>query len=141
MEILERNEIEGGLIGSHRTYLCGNLQNPTKARHIHTDDYEIGISQYSEYTVEMPHYHSFNIEYNYVISGQVKVLLLNEGIEKVLKSGDLFVIQTEEPYLCKAMPNTKVIFSKVPGGNDKVTLQLNENIRRWGESWEKEYEE
>lgn len=141
MEFLKKSEIDKGLSSSNRVYLCGNLQKESKTEFIRTDNYELGISRYSEYTFEQPHYHSENYEYNYVINGQIKVFLIAEKKEMLFETGDLFVISPNEVYVCKAKPNTCVIFSKVPGGNDKVLIKETPAIIRWGENWDREYEE
>ncbi len=59
----------------------------------------------------------------------------------LFKTGDLFVIEPNEVYVCKVKANTCVIFSKVPGGNDKVLVKETSEINSWGEDWDKEYEE
>lgn len=139
MIILEKSEIDKGLKSFQRTYLCGNLKNSTEAKYIKTDGYEIGITEYSKFTFEKPHLHTFNNEYNYVIEGQIKVLLLNEKRERLFLKGDLFVITPNEPYVCKGVAGTRIIFSKVPGGNDKVLVETSLEIEQWGKDWNTEY--
>ena len=40
------------------------------------------------------------------------------------------------PYKTKAMKGTKVIFSKVPGGDDKeLTPQFEQGMENWAKSW------
>ncbi len=141
MKILKKAEIDKGFAHSCRTYLCGNLQNATESEYIHTDAYEIGLTEYSVYTFEKPHCHTFNNEYNYVLEGQIKVLLLKEGKETVFGAGDLFVITPNEPYVCKGIGGTRILFSKVPGGNDKVLVDMPAAVERWGESWDAVYGE
>ena len=139
MEYIKNNAIEDGLRVSQRVYLCGNLERPSTVQHIPTEGYEIGISDYPEYTFEKVHIHTFNKEYNYVLEGSIKILLLDSGQEYTFTKGDLFVIDTNEPYVGKAYPGTRTIFSKVPGGNDKVLVEMNANVLKWGESWESVY--
>lgn len=139
MKFLKKMEIDKGLKSFHRTYLCGNLHKDTEANYIKTDAYEIGITEYSQYTFEKPHYHVFNNEYNYVLHGQIKVLLINEKTEMIFCEGDLFVITPNEPYVCKGIDGTRIIFSKVPGGSDKVLVDADASIIKWGENWEAEY--
>ncbi len=141
MKILKKSEIDKGFERSQRTYLCGNLRIAAESEHIHTDAYEIGITEYKEYTAEKPHRHTFNDEYNYVIEGRIKVLLLSEKREEEFGTGDLFVITPNEPYACKATAGTRVIFSKVPGGNDKVLERPSADIKRWSASWDAVYGE
>ncbi len=140
MEFLKKAEIDKGLVDAHRTYLCGNLKQPTESDFIHTDSYEMGITEYKEFTCEKPHLHSFNDEYNYVIEGCLKVLLINEKRELIFESGDLFVIHPNESYVCKGQAGTRVVFSKLPGGNDKVLIDADMSVTRWGESWRAPYD-
>lgn len=141
MEILKQKEIETGLQEKGRVYLCGNLSQPNGVQHIQTDGYEIGMSFYAEYTFEKAHIHAQNQEYNYVLEGAMKIFLLSEKKEYLFQKGDFFVIQVNEPYVGKSMPGTKTLFSKVPGGNDKVLVPMNNFLIQWGKSWESIYTE
>lgn len=139
MKYLKKSEIDKGFVGAQRTYLCGDLKKQPKSDYIHTDGYEIGITEYKVFTGEKPHYHSLNNEYNYVIEGNIKVLLINEKREMSFGAGDLFVITPNEPYVCKGLAGTRVIFSKVPGGNDKVLVDITPSVADWCKSWEARY--
>jgi quercetin dioxygenase-like cupin family protein len=136
MDIIRNTDITTALQDNKRVYLCGNLTKPNGLEHIHTTNYEIGISDYPEYTFEHPHYHATNHEYNYVLSGSIKILLLNTKQEYEFTTGDLFVIAPNEPYVAKCLSSSRTIFSKVPGGNDKVLVELDDEIQHWGSSWE-----
>lgn len=143
MDILRANEINQGLNHGGRVYLCGNLKKENRAPFIETESYEIGITVYPKFTFEKPHLHSFNVEYNYVLDGEIKIFMINENMEYHFKAGDLFVIHINEPYVGKAKANSRTIFSKVPGGNDKVLIDVLENdqaLQNWGSSWEAEYQ-
>ena len=135
MNIIKNEDIEKGLNEKERLYLCGNLKFPNGVEHIPTEKYEIGISKYCDYNVNQPHYHSYNTEYNYVLEGEIKILLIGENKEFHFKKGDLFVINPFEEYVCKCLGDTKILFSKVPGGNDKVKLAITEEIKHWGRQW------
>ncbi len=141
MNILRGKDIENGLKETGRVYLCGDLEKANGIEYVHTDGYEIGISDYPEYTFEKAHIHTFNREYNYVMEGAVKIFLLNEKKEYLFEKGDLFVINIDEPYVGKCLKGTRTIFSKDPGGNDKVLVEMNEALLRWGESWDSLYQE
>ena len=141
LDIIRGGDIEAGLQRTGRVYLCGNLSGENALKHIPTTGYEIGISVYPEYTFEKAHVHTYNREYNYVVEGRLKVFLLREGREYLVEKGDLFVINTDEPYVSKADAGTKTIFSKVPGGNDKVLVPMSPALMRWGSSWDAVYEE
>lgn len=139
MKILRNEEIEKGISATGRVYLCGNLAKPNGIEHFPTNGYEIGISCYQKYTCEKAHYHSANTEYNYVLEGCIKILLLNEEKEYQFKKGDMFIINVGEPYIGKSMAGTKIIFSKDPGGNDKVLFPMDDAVTRWGKSWDSSY--
>ena len=141
MKIIRGQEIDEALKDNLRVYLCGDLKQENGLRHIPTGGYEIGISEYDGFTFEKAHYHSFNTEFNYVLEGAVKILLLSEGRELEFHKGDLFVIEVNEPYVGKSLGGTRTIFSKTPGGNDKVLVETDEAVLAWGESWEAAYRE
>ncbi|MCR5048174.1 MAG: hypothetical protein K6A37_04345 [Saccharofermentans sp.] len=141
MEFIRHDSIEDGLRQLGRVYLCGNLSKDNVIQHIPTDDYEIGISDYPEYTFEKAHIHRFNKEYNYILEGSMKIFLLTKKQEFTFNKGDLFVIDTNEPYVGKAQPGTRTLFSKVPGGNDKELIEMPAPLLKWGESWNSSYVE
>ena len=141
MDFIKNSDIESGLEAFGRVYLCGNLKKANGVEHIMTDGYEIGISDYSEYTFEKPHLHAFNREFNYVIKGAIKVFMINEKKEYLFSQGDLFVINANEPYVSKCIQGTRTIFSKFPGGDDKVLVDMDDNLMNWGKSWDTVYSE
>ena len=111
MEIIKNNEIDKALDESKfsdRVYLAGRLNRPQKGFEVVKTEppekpgaYEVGISEFNTFTCEKPHVHTFNDEYNYVVSGAVKVYLFNEKKEELLLPGDFFVIKTGETYIAK----------------------------------------
>ena len=141
MHFFKNSDIDKGLEGTGRVYLCGDLKKKTSPEPFPTDGYEIGISYYPEYTFEKAHIHSFNIEYNYVIEGAIKVFMLEEKKEYLFEKGDLFIIGVDEPYVGKELAGTRTIFSKTPGGNDKVLVEMDEALLKWGESRDSVYGE
>lgn len=136
MHVVKGIEVNEFLDSSRRVYLCGNLSAPDLKSHFATDGLEIGISKYKEYTVELPHYHSWNYEFNYIICGTLKVFVFSEDKEYWLHEKDLFVIAPQMGYVTKCSPDTEVLFVKYPGGNDKVLLPLTERVSRWQEKWD-----
>lgn len=136
MKVIKNEDINTALINEKRIYLSGNLKEVNKIEHIQTDGYEIGISNYDKFTCERAHYHSYNFEFNYVLEGVVKVYIFSEKKEYILKKGDLFLIEPNMIYISKAIANTRVLFTKNPGGNDKIlTPEYEENIKDWMENW------
>lgn len=141
MEYIRSSDIETGLGQNRRIYLCGDLKKENGIKHFRTDGYEIGISDYPVYTFEKAHIHSFNIEYNYVLEGSVKIFMLDEKKEYQFNKGDMFIILVDEPYVGKMIAGTRTIFSKDPGGDDKVLVPMDDALLRWGKSFESVYEE
>ncbi len=139
MKVITAKEITKGLKHNKRIYLCGKLQQKNAVEHIENEGYEIGISKYDKFTCESAHYHALNNEYNYVLKGQVKVWIFDEEKEYTFSQGDLYLIEPNMPYITKAQPDTMVLFSKTPGGNDKVlTPEYEESVLEWTKSWNKD---
>ena len=141
MKTIKGSDVESVLASRLRVYLCGDLEWENGLEHIATDGFEIGISDYKEFTFEKAHVHTFNREYNYVLAGSVKIFLLAQRKEYLFEKGDLFMIDTDEPYVGKSMAGTRTIFAKVPGGNDKVLVPMDDALLKWGETWESQYGE
>ncbi|MBO4838064.1 MAG: cupin domain-containing protein [Lachnospiraceae bacterium] len=141
MNIIRNCEIEEGLRETGRVYLCGNLEKSNAVRHIPTERYEIGISDYPVYTFEKAHVHLFNTEFNFVLEGAVKIFLPDKKQEFLFCKGDLYVIEPGEPYVGKCLAGTRTVFSKVPGGNDKLLVEMSPSLMQWGSSWESSYGE
>lgn len=135
MDIIKNVDIENALIDTKRVYLCGNLQAPNNVNHVQTAAYEIGISDYKIYTCDTPHIHTYNMEYNYVLEGEMKILLIDKKQEFHLKKGDMFVIHPNEPYAGKSKAGTRTLFSKVPGGNDKEIIPVTVIYENWSKEW------
>ena len=79
MKYLTASDFQDILDKHKRVYLCGNLKQAAENKYIPTAAYEIGISQYDEFTVEKAHLHRFNTEYNFVLEGRVKVYIFKEN--------------------------------------------------------------
>lgn len=136
MKIICGQDMRRSLFKQIRVYLCGNLSNPEDFDFIKTDGLEIGISHYKNFTAEKVHMHKWNNEYNFVVSGSVKVYNLNEQKEYEFMKDDMYVIEPYTVYVTKAKPNTEVIFIKSPGGNDKQLMPLTDTIKSWSLNWD-----
>lgn len=135
MEVIRGRDIERGIRETGRTYMAGNLERPNASPYVKTDGYETGITEYHAYAVEEPHRHGQNQEYNYVLSGFIKLVLLDEQVETLFEAGDFYVIEPGEAYVAKCVGGTRILFAKVPGGDDKQVIEPSERIRKWGERW------
>jgi mannose-6-phosphate isomerase-like protein (cupin superfamily) len=116
---------------SSRQYLVGNLEKPQLMEHIHDEDVEVGVSFYKTFTADTPHIHTTLSEYQYVLHGssQIKNLLTNEIIK--LEAGDFYIVRAKTPYAQKHMPDTKILFFKNPGVNDKVLVDIDKETELW----------
>ena len=136
MKYLDGSEIIEALQKTYRVYLCGNLEKPQKElKWIHDEQLEIGISHYQDFTADSPHLHTDATEYNYVIKGSSKVLILAEEREYVFASGSLFVIPQNTKYASKHSADTQILFIKSPGGNDKQLIDVSPKLQTWLQSW------
>lgn len=136
MKTIDGDQVRESLSKQIRVYLCGNLSSPEDFEFIKTDGLEIGISHYDIYTVEKPHLHKWNHEYNIIKSGVVKVYIFSEHKEYEFHQDDMYVIEPGMEYVTKALAGTEVLFVKSPGGNDKNLLPTTDQIKEWGEKWE-----
>ena len=132
--ITRGREIENALL-SGRQYLTGRIQNQQYITAV-DEDLEVGLSEYRTAAYDTPHYHKYNTIHWYILSGEVRLLLLEENKEHILKAGDFCVISPGTTHVMKAKPKTRILFIKSPGGNDKVTVSVNYTQRHWMESCE-----
>lgn len=135
MEFLCGNDIFKALETSYRVYLCGDLHQPQQLPWIYDEKNEVGMSHYKIFTSDQPHYHASATEYNFVISGLSKVFLIDERKEFIFESGSIFVLPPLTKYASKHFPNTKILFFKSPGGNDKHVIDVDDEIKLWLSSW------
>ena len=81
MEIICGNDLDKALESAYRVYLCGDLKKPQDLKWIHDENVEMGISYYKEFTADQPHYHLHATEYNFILEGKSKFLLVDEKKE------------------------------------------------------------
>jgi hypothetical protein len=131
---IEGSDIDRALGTAGRVYLTGHLGRPQpQFDHIGSlpDPTEAGITRYSSLTVDQPHVHELNTDFTYVVRGTFAVRIIPTGEVRVLGEGGLCVIEPGFSHVCIAHPGTQVLFFKVPGGNDKVPVQLDLASREW----------
>ena len=101
------------------------------------DDIEIGISHYRVFTADKPHMHPVATEHSYVLQGSMKMRVLDgSGEELRFDAGDFFVLRPGVGYATKNAADTKILFIKAPGINDKTEVEIDEETARWLSSWE-----
>ena len=130
-------DIQNALNQEYRQYLTGHLTREQKfLKHV-DDDIEIGISYYQEFTADIPHKHPLATEHGYILQGCLRMKLL-DGSEQTaeFKSGDFFVLHPDVGYATKNAPDTKILFIKSPGINDKTEVPIDEETRHWLSAWD-----
>lgn len=136
LEVLRGAQIEDALSKEYRQYLTGHLSRPQEHLDFIEDDIEIGMSHYRCFTADAPHCHPIATEHGYVLQGALRLRLLDSGEEYEFRQGDFFVLQRGVPYASKNAPDTKILFIKSPGINDKTPVEPDDETRRWLSSWE-----
>lgn len=137
LEIIRKAELDHALSLSYRQYLTGHLQRPQPHLSHIDDDIEIGISYYREFTADTPHIHPIATEHGYVLQGSIKILMPDgEPQEYQFDTGDFFVLRPGVGYATKNAPDTKILFIKSPGVNDKTELPVTESLSQWLSSWD-----
>jgi len=141
-DFIDGEVLKEALGKKYRVYLCGDLQGKQDELECIVDkQLEIGTSYYSEFTADMPHFHTKATEYNYVIKGKVKILLIDEKRELEFGEESLFVFPPNTKYAGKNQADTRIYFVKSPGGNDKKIIDVNESLKEWLSSWDSEYKD
>lgn len=135
---VEGDDVDQALGPAGRVYLAGHLGRPQpQFDHIGElpDPTEVGVTRYSSLTVDQPHVHELNTDFTYVVRGTFAVRIIPTGEVRVLEEGGLCVIEAGLAHVCIAHPGTQVLFFKVPGGNDKVPVLLDQASREWVEAY------
>ena len=126
-------EIENILEHVSRQYLVGNLKKPQELNFVRDTNLEIGITDYSEYTTEVVHYHTEATEYQYMISGWTQYMDVDTGEVFDFKKGDFYGIEKNTTYAQKSKKGTRILFIKVPSINDKHVVEISDEIKKWYE--------
>lgn len=137
MEFIKNEQLEEALSKDYRQYLTGNLTRPQYLKYI-TDDIEIGISDYAEFTADVPHYHPIASEKAFILKGRVRVRCFeNDTVEEEeFSAGDFFLIRPGVRHASKNAAGTRVLFIKSPGVNDKTPYEVDAATRAWLSSWD-----
>lgn len=133
---IKGSEIKKALEQQYRIYLCGGDHIKQSLPCLLDEQLEIGISDYAEFTADKPHYHTRATEYNFVVKGSSKVLMIETGEEQLFEEGSIYVLDANTKYACKNAPGTMIYFIKCPGGNDKQVIATTDDIINWLSSWD-----
>lgn len=131
IKMIRKVDIELTLQESDRQYLAGRLGRPQLLNHIDDEKIEIGITDYSKATSEAPHTHSQAYEYQLMLAGHTKYLDVDTHEEYEFQKGDFFILQPGIRYAQKSKPGTRILFIKVPPGNDKIDVDPTEEVKMW----------
>ena len=137
LECIRKAELDAALSQEYRQYLTGRLAREQKfLKHI-DDDIEIGVSYYEDFAADAPHVHPVATEHGYILQGSLRVRLLDGSNQEFqFNEGDFFVLRPGVGYATKNAANTKILFIKSPGGNDKALLRADAETRAWLERWD-----
>jgi 8-oxo-dGTP diphosphatase len=122
---INKQSINEALEKTSRQYLVGNLKLPQLIQHIDESDLEIGISYYKkDNSYESAHWHPFQKEFQYVLSGRTVYTNVITGEKYEYKEGDFYAIYPEICYEQVSDAGTKILFIKTPSVNDKVDWEM-----------------
>lgn len=77
-----RNEnIKKAFQNTTRQYLVGNLMKPQILDFFKDENLEIGLTEYTKYSTEKPHFHTIATEYQLILEGKTKYFDLTENKE------------------------------------------------------------
>lgn len=137
LEWIRGVDLDAALSREYRQYLTGQLQRPQPHLQHIEDDIEVGISHYRTFTADKPHVHPVATEHGYILQGCLRLLLLDgSDTEQEFHAGDFFVLMPGVGYATKSAPDTKILFIKSPGINDKTDAPVTEELARWLSSWD-----
>lgn len=137
MEYIRAEEIESAFSHEYRHYLTGHLSRAQLfLKHI-DDDIEVGMSDYKDFTADVPHVHPVATEHGYVLKGAVRIRSFEpEGMEETeYHEGDFFVIRPGVSHASKNAAGTRILFIKSPGINDKTVIPVDEDTQNWLKKW------
>ncbi|MGS2664735.1 NUDIX domain-containing protein [Corynebacterium glucuronolyticum] len=132
--VIRNADIEKSLSTATRQYLAGDLKRPQELPFVKQDAVECGITDYSEYATEKPHFHTEALEFQYVVSGWTQYLDVETGEKLDFFAGDFYAIHPGTTYAQKSKPGTRIFFVKVPSVNDKQVVKVNDEVASWFET-------
>lgn len=128
---ISNEQIQHSLENNTRQYLVGKLSLPQVLNHIEDDKLEIGITSYTDFHSESPHYHTQAYEYQYIIKGTTEYMDIETGQEYTFQQGDFYVTPPGIKYAQRSQPGTEILFIKAPPGNDKQIIETTDKVKEW----------
>lgn len=131
---IKKEEIKKAFQGERRQYFVGDLKKPQNLPFLPSQNVEMGLTVYEEFTVEPAHRHSKVREYNYVIAGKTQYLDPDTKEVYEYEAGDFYATNPGTTYVQKSEPGTKILFIKEPSVDDKEIVAMDEETIKWTES-------
>ena len=131
---ISSSDLEDTLSKEGRQYLVGNLKLPQMLQHVHSDNIEIGISDYEDNEIENAHFHPEQTEYQLVLWGKTEYLDLDLREIFCFSGGDFYCIKPFTKYAQRIYGKTRILFIKTPAINDKVLIEHDPFTSEWLES-------
>jgi len=128
---ISKEQIQHSLENNTRQYLVGKLSLPQVLNHIEDDKLEIGITSYTDFHSESPHYHTQAYEYQYIVKGITEYMDVETGQEYTFHQGDFYVTPPGIKYAQRSQPGTEILFIKTPPGNDKQIIETTDKVKEW----------
>lgn len=137
VEYIRQTELTAALLQEYRQYLTGHLScEQPLLKHL-DDDIEIGISHYREFSSDKPHMHPVATEHGYILQGSIRMRLLDGSKEEYeFNEGDFFLLRPGVGYATKNKKDTRILFIKAPGGNDKTEIPIDKETQQWLMHWD-----
>lgn len=131
ISIIKKDDIDKSLTNNTRQYLVGDLKIEQILPHITDSNAAIGITSYTHDSSDLAHYHTVISEYQYLLNGKAVVLNIDTQEEFCVYEGDVFAIPTNVKHVLKAKAGTKILFIKNQCINDKVLVEMTDDIVSW----------
>ena len=134
-------EIERATHTKYRQYFTGNVRFKKGNMKNFISYVETGISTYTEYMADEPHYHDTTAEHYFILDGEQKILDLENEKQTIAQKGDFVFIPAGTRHITKNKAGTKVLFAKAPDKSDKKevneeTLDNGLDIVQWMSDYE-----
>lgn len=130
-KVIKSKDLEKSLLKNRRQYLVGNLSLPQILKHIHSDNIEIGISNYKGGEIEEAHFHPKQTEFMLIIWGDTEYCDVSNDKIYRFKKRDFYCIEPGVKYAQKVLKKTRILFVKTPAVNDKTSCEASEKVKKW----------
>lgn len=132
MFFISKEKIDSATAQDYRQYFVGHLMRPQILPHMDSMDVEVGISNYTKYTVDTPHLHTTTADMIYILKGEYQFFLIGTKEKQVAHEGDFVAIPPNTAYASKAKAGTIALFVKSCKGNDKVNVEdIDSEVQEW----------